>query len=84
MLQSPFHIDEMNLRRISSLLQQDDSSLTGENRDSIMRDIMLSDLIGRVRERGAELHGPIQLTGVPINLLQLLTGNLGASLIGGD
>lgn len=58
-LHNPFHLDEMNMRRVSSLLQQDDNQLTGEHRDSILRDIMVSDIIGRARGRGAELNGPI-------------------------
>jgi hypothetical protein len=58
-LQSPFHLDEMNLRRITNLLQREGDSILGENRDSIMRDIMLSDVIGRIRGRSGDLQGPI-------------------------
>jgi len=38
---------------------------------------MLSDMIGRIRGRGNDLNGPIQISGLPMGLLAVLQGGLG-------
>lgn len=34
---------------------------------------MLSDIIGQIRGRGGDLRGPVELTGVPIRMLQMMS-----------
>jgi len=56
LMQNPLHLDELNLRRATALRGGD--SISNENRSEVLRDIMISDVLGRLRGRG-DLQRPV-------------------------
>ena len=70
-VQSPLLVGAGSAERLMQMLVRDQESLYGNSAQGILRDLMLTDVLGRPSE-----DGPVQITGVPLGLLQLLTGGL--------